>query len=52
MTMTYEKGDQLILMIIRIKCRLGYAELHKPAPGFGPGETEVGIGFEAFRIER
>ena len=25
----------------RIKCRLGYAELHKPAPGFGPGEAEV-----------
>ena len=23
----------------RIKCKLGYAELHKPAPGFGPGET-------------
>ena len=27
--------------MVRIKCRLGYAELHKPAPGFGPGEAEV-----------
>ena len=27
--------------MFRIKCRLGYAELHKPAPGFGPGEAEV-----------
>ena len=23
----------------QIKCKLGYAELHKPAPGFGEGET-------------
>ena len=30
-----------VTIVHRIKCRLGYAELHKPAPGFGPGE-EVG----------
>ena len=27
-----------VTIVHRIKCRLGYAELHKPAPGFGPGE--------------
>ena len=32
----------VVLKIVRIKCRLGYAEVHKPAPGFGPGEVEVG----------
>ena len=30
-----------VTIVHRIKCKLGYAELHKPAPGFGPGE-EVG----------
>ena len=28
-----------LVVVFRIKCKLGYAELHKPAPGFGPGET-------------
>ena len=28
-----------LVVVARIKCKLGYAELHKPAPGFGPGET-------------
>ena len=31
-----------VTIVHRIKCKLGYAELHKPAPGFGPGE-EVGV---------
>ena len=30
-----------VTIVHKIKCKLGYAELHKPAPGFGPGE-EVG----------
>ena len=27
-----------VTIVHKIKCKLGYAELHKPAPGFGPGE--------------
>ena len=34
------EGDNPTVTIVhKIKCRLGYAELHKPAPGFGPGEA-------------
>ena len=31
-----------VTVVHRIKVKLGYAELHKPAPGFGPGDSVRG----------
>ena len=28
-----------VYVVHKIKCKLGYAEVHKAAPGYGPGEV-------------
>ena len=33
-----EDDKPTVTIVHKIKCKLGYAELHKPAPGYGPGE--------------
>ena len=37
-----EDDKPTVTIVHKIKCRLGYAEIHKPAPGYGPGEEVSG----------
>ena len=32
-------GPLSVTVVHRIKCKLGYSEVHKAAPGYGPGEV-------------